>query len=75
MDNIFKNISRAKLLTLKHIFKCFLYILIGAHLALMFQIFVIGNQIVFWFPVIPVAITWTLDFWIKNESSFFIYVF
>jgi hypothetical protein len=42
-----KNISRAKLLTLKQIFKILLYILIEAHLALMFQIFVIGNQIVF----------------------------
>jgi hypothetical protein len=70
-----KKISRAKLLTLKHIFKILLYILIGAHLALMFQIIVIGGQIVFWFLIILLAIIWALDFWIKNESSFFIYVF
>lgn len=57
-----KNISRAKLLTLKQIFKILLYILIEAHLALMFQIFVIGNQIVFWFLVTLLAITWALDF-------------
>jgi hypothetical protein len=38
-----KKIARAKLLTLKHIFKILLYILIGAYLALMFQIFVIGS--------------------------------
>jgi hypothetical protein len=42
-----KKISRAKLLTLKHIFKILLDILIGAHLALMFQIIAIGGQIVF----------------------------
>jgi hypothetical protein len=56
-----KKISRAKLLTLKHIFKILLYILIGAHLALMFQIIVIGSQIVFWFLVSFLAITWALD--------------
>jgi hypothetical protein len=67
-----KKISKA---TLKHFFKILLYILIGVHSVLMFQIFMIGSQIVFWFPIILLNITWALDFWIKNESSFFIYVF
>jgi preprotein translocase subunit SecE len=41
----------------------------------MFQITAIGGQIVFWFLIILLAIIWALDFWIKNESSFLIYVF